>query len=565
MAFTTVTNRTGPNSTILAEHHNEIIEYLSGLRNELGRLYSDDDSNYGVIIKNTGTGSKGLLVQDAVGATLLDVSSAGAVLGFAAGAAATPSIRASADTDTGIYFPAANSWGASVGGTARFRQYDTGSVAIYGGGIFIRKDGLQDQSATAMMTLANTTETAQGYGLASFDLYQTSPGGDNWVLRLVHRQTEGGGASQATLRGMEIETIREEGTTSLTNSAGNLGIELGTHLAARTASSIDSAGEPGYAFEAFYTNSGLFMFSSGDAWIPGAKFWRSGTGIVLIGPDGFDQHIHIRDVEDNELFVHDQFGRLRIRPAGFNGTGGIVYQWDGAAFNLYTVHAAASNIAGTGTVPTPTSTTTYNYIGSQQTFSHIRYVMSTIQSYGAGTPVVLVEYSTGEGTWDTIATRASAGPNDPGAAYTDGTDAFRNVAGTISYGPPSDWIKANVNGNSRYWVRISITGITASGGGQAETILPGTGEVVAIYPAPGDATPVFSVRHTGNIHVGPGPAYAAGARGGFLTIPTITGAAPTGVPLDISTRAALIFRTDTNVLYAFDPTSATWLASAAFT
>ena len=103
MPFTTTTNRTGPHSAIVAEHHNEIVTYLAGTRTELARLMSDDDAQYGVIVKNSGAGSRALLVQDADGGTLLDVSSSGTTLAFGDGTETAPAFRFATDLDSGIY------------------------------------------------------------------------------------------------------------------------------------------------------------------------------------------------------------------------------------------------------------------------------------------------------------------------------------------------------------------------------------------------------------------------------------------------------------------------------
>lgn len=50
--------------------------------------------------------------------------------GFSAGTAAAPSIAASGDANTGIYFPAADTFGVSTGGTERLRISPTGQVGI---------------------------------------------------------------------------------------------------------------------------------------------------------------------------------------------------------------------------------------------------------------------------------------------------------------------------------------------------------------------------------------------------------------------------------------------------
>lgn len=134
VAFTTVTNRTGPHSVILAEHHNEIVDYVSGTRNELARLFADDDDQYAVIIKNSGAGSKALLVQNNAGSTLLDISETGVILGFADGTLASPSIRFASDPDNGMRHVSENYWSLVAGGMDVLRMATSpyGSRAAFG-------------------------------------------------------------------------------------------------------------------------------------------------------------------------------------------------------------------------------------------------------------------------------------------------------------------------------------------------------------------------------------------------------------------------------------------------
>lgn len=403
----------------------------------------------------------------------------------------------------------------SMDGTGRFKIFDsTGSVGICGA-LAIRDDGLADQSSAAMLVVANTANVRGNYLLAALEMDQTAVAGDNGVLRLVHYQKAGGGQSQATLRGMEIETIREAGTTSLTNSAGNLGIEIGTHLAARTAATVavDADRTAGYTAEAVYTNSGLFFLSSGAAWFAGGtKIWRSGTAVFMGGEDGYDYYLYLNDENAAAILVHDQYGRLGLHPSSF----AKVWYYDGSGvlasdYTDKTNASRASRVSSTSSIPTPSLATDYLYIGNAQTFGSVYLDILTAQTYGAGTPTVGVEYWNGS-SWTSV-----------GATLYDGTSVY-TASGFICWAPASDWVKgtpapiSTADNTSRYWARLKLSGIVASGAGSCESVQPGKGGVLDVYAGPLDTTPALRVGLSGQTSLG-GPVSMASTLGvtGLLT------------------------------------------------
>lgn len=91
--------------------------------------------------------------------------------GFAGGTAALPAIARSSDTDTGLYFPAANTLGAATAGTERMRIDANGNVGIGTDVPNVRLHVL-DAAATGNATL-RLGGSAQYHGLVFYD---ASPG-----------------------------------------------------------------------------------------------------------------------------------------------------------------------------------------------------------------------------------------------------------------------------------------------------------------------------------------------------------------------------------------------------
>jgi len=134
----------------------------------------------GVVIQPDNSGSLVLQTNSGTTALTIDTSQRAA---FVAGTAALPAITTTGDTDTGIWFPAANTIAASTSGTERMRidssgnlQFNSGygSVATaYGCRAWVNFNGT---GTVAIRSSGNVTSiTDNGTGLYTINLTTAMP------------------------------------------------------------------------------------------------------------------------------------------------------------------------------------------------------------------------------------------------------------------------------------------------------------------------------------------------------------------------------------------------------
>lgn len=112
-----------------------------------------------------------------------------------------------------------------------------------------------------------------------------------------------------------------------------------------------------------------------------------------------------------------------------------IYNYDGSTFTNITVNREYD----AGAVSVLDTTSHYLYVGESVTWPRL-YVQ--IGTAGAGV-TLKVEYSKGSGTWGTL-------------TVTDGTSNL-TASGWITWTAPGDWAQDTVNGQTKYWIRISTT------------------------------------------------------------------------------------------------------------
>jgi hypothetical protein len=136
----------------------------------------------------------------------------------------------------------------------------------------------------------------------------------------------------------------------------------------------------------------------------------------------------------------------------------------------------------------------------------------------------------------------------------------------VSFAAPEDWGKTTVNAiGDLYWIRFSVSTVASGAAGICTQVRRGTLNSFEVYAGGGDpvGSTALAVRAGGDVRIG-GAALPTTTTAGFPLIPTMAGV-PTGVPKEITGRAALVYDTTNNRLMAYNPVSATWKQSAAFT
>jgi trimeric autotransporter adhesin len=171
----------------------------------------------GVVTNLTGTAS--ININGTVGATtpaagaFTTLSATGAVT-FAAGTAALPSITTSGDTNTGVYFPAADTVGITAGGTERMRVDSAGRLLSNQTASYLTQVGNSSGWAPNLQ-VSQTSSSNIGLGVYSWSNYSaTDVGGGLGLADFVisHSNNNTPGSHTAVLNGMVLGRISLSGS-----------------------------------------------------------------------------------------------------------------------------------------------------------------------------------------------------------------------------------------------------------------------------------------------------------------------------------------------------------------
>jgi hypothetical protein len=144
----------------------------------------------------------------------------GSQLDIPAGSVAAPSLSTTADTNTGIFFPAADTIAFSEGGVEAMRINSSGNLGI---GTSSPSYKLHVQSATPVVSLQDTTSAAGGVGgTLNFIAYTSGTSGAN-----VEAQIKGVKSSANAAGELQFFTSTSAGVSTqraIIDGSGNLGI-----------------------------------------------------------------------------------------------------------------------------------------------------------------------------------------------------------------------------------------------------------------------------------------------------------------------------------------------------
>jgi hypothetical protein len=198
----------------------------------------------GVVTNLTGTAS--ININGTVGATTANTGafttlSASSAASFAAGTASLPSITRTGDTNTGIFFPAADTIAFTEGGVERMRITSAGNVFIGNGvtaatpanGVFSATGGTGTNIAGASLTLRGGASTGSGAG-GPIVFSTAAAGASGTTVRAATermRIDSAGNVGIGTSSPSDFLTLNKAGASNIfqriTNGANTLGMYIG--------------------------------------------------------------------------------------------------------------------------------------------------------------------------------------------------------------------------------------------------------------------------------------------------------------------------------------------------
>jgi len=401
------------------------------------------------------------------------------------GTAAAPAISPTGDTNTGIFFPAADTIAFSEGGTEAMRIDSSGQV------------GINTNNASAKLD-AQTT----GNGWIGRFLNSTASGTPQGVQIVVGQNSTN--AVLDVAQGTDYTT-----TTSLLNVQGNGNVGIGT---ASPATKLTVSGSSGTGSELRVVSTTLNTGGKVTLYENAAACWE------INAPVGADGPFTIKDIYNN-------VERLRIDSSGNVGIG------TNSPDDKLDVNGFA--VLGTDTTTGQASTKFHKFKGTAVQSgaswfgSYGGLLLDTDSSFTANARKFLITNSLTANKFAIIrSTTATTNPSlgDVGAITSGTADFVITNAGEIGIGTDSPSVKLDVNGAIRADVLTSGTGTAA-----APAIYPATDTNTGFFFPAADTiafseggTEAMRINSSGNVSIGTATALSKLHVHGDLTMSNAT-------------------------------------------
>jgi hypothetical protein len=298
----------------------------------------------------------------------------GGVATFSAGTAAAPSITTTGDTNTGIFFPAADTIAFTEGGTESFRVNSSGNMGLgttspTNTAGFSRQ--LQIEGTTAALTLSGTTGTGKYTlgvpGANACGLWDNTASAYRWYVDSSGNVGIGTASPAAKL----------EVSGSLTTTADVSGLLTLGRFSAGTPWSLirPSSGSSGFEFRSFAGTAWLNIDTSGNVGIgtasPASKLTVSGDVHILstnyLNFTNTAQQTYIRAPASNTIaFGTSSTEQMRLDSSGNLGLGVTPRAWAGGYKSL--------DIVGPGAIASTASGDTFTQVANGAWFNGTNWI-----------------------------------------------------------------------------------------------------------------------------------------------------------------------------------------------
>jgi hypothetical protein len=195
------------------------------------------------------------------------------------GSAGTPAVQGS-DTNTGIFFPAADTVGVTTGGSERMRVDSSGNVGIGTASPSGKLDVATDANAVAYLTyVRNANAGSSAYAISGWGNNSSSNAGQVAISSTANTGYGGGGdfIFLANTGDMTLRTTTAKPMTFYTNSAERMRIDTSGNLLVGCTTTPSSS----VAGRAIYGGTGFFQSSCGATTTTYTHFYfTNGNGNV---------------------------------------------------------------------------------------------------------------------------------------------------------------------------------------------------------------------------------------------------------------------------------------------